>query len=62
MITEDERNIDFPIEIIKQCIYAAMVRTEYMVTKVIPKITPYLPEKLYIIHRELRQLYPKPNS
>ena len=58
VITEDERNIDFLIEIIKR-IYAAMVRTEYMVYESYPQITPYLPEKLYIIHaEELRQLYP----
>ena len=56
VITEDERNIDFLIEIIKR-IYAAMVRTEYMVYESYPQITPYLPEKLYIIHaEELRQL------
>ena len=40
-------------------IYAAMVRTEYMVYEMYPQIKPCLPQKLHFIHaEELRQLYP----
>src|SRR5574344_22481 len=38
VITKEQRNIDFLIEIIKR-IYAAMVRTEYMVYESYPQIT-----------------------
>ena len=40
-------------------IYAAMIRTEYMVYEMYPQIKPCLPQKLHFIHsEELRQLYP----
>lgn len=58
VITEKEHNIDFLIEIVER-IYAAMIRTEYMVFENYPNITPYLPEKIHFIHsEELRALYP----
>ena len=58
VITQEERNVDFLIQIVEK-IYAAMVRTEYMVYESYPEIKPYLPEKLHFIHaEELRQLYP----
>lgn len=58
VIIEEERNIDFLIQIVEK-IYAAMVRTEYMICESYPQIKPYLPEKLHFIHaEELRQLYP----
>lgn len=54
----EDRNIEFLKEIVNR-IYAALVRTEYMVYETYPAITPCLPEKLHFIHaEELRQLYP----
>lgn len=58
VITAEDRNIDFLKEIVNR-IYAAMVRTEYMVFEMYPSIRPCLPAKLHFIHaEELRQLYP----
>ena len=58
VITSEDRNIEFLKEIVTR-IYAAMVRTEYMVYEMYPQIKPCLPEKLHFIHsEELRQLYP----
>ncbi|WP_018108777.1 aspartate--ammonia ligase [Bacteroides propionicifaciens] len=58
VIIEEERNVDFLIQVVKK-IYAAMVRTEYMVYESYPQIKPYLPEELHFIHsEELRALYP----
>ena len=58
VITEQDRNIDFLKEIVTR-IYAAMVRTEYMVYEMYPQIKPCLPQKLHFIHaEELRQMYP----
>ncbi len=58
VITAEDRNIDFLKEIVNR-IYAAMIRTEYMVYEMYPQIKPCLPEKLHFIHaEELRQLYP----
>ena len=57
-ITADDRNVEFLKEIVAR-IYAAMVRTEYMVYEMYPQIKPCLPQKLHFIHaEELRQLYP----
>ena len=58
VITAGDRHIDFLKEIVNR-IYAAMIRTEYMVYEMYPQIKPCLPEKLHFIHaEELRQLYP----
>ena len=58
VITAEDRNVEFLKEIVTR-IYAAMVRTEYMVYEMYPQIKPCLPEKLHLIHaEELRQLYP----
>ena len=58
VITDQDRNVDFLKEIVTR-IYAAMVRTEYMVYEMYPQIKPCLPQKLHFIHsEELRQLYP----
>ncbi len=58
VITPENRNVDFLKEIVSR-IYAAMVRTEYMVYESYPQIRPSLPEKICFIHaEELRQLYP----
>ena len=58
VITAEDRNVEFLKEIVTR-IYAAMVRTEYMVYEMYPQIKPCLPQKLHFIHaEELRQLYP----
>ncbi|MDE6483587.1 MAG: aspartate--ammonia ligase, partial [Rikenellaceae bacterium] len=58
VIVEDERNTEFLKETVEG-IYAAMVRTEYMVCEMFPQIKPVLPRKLHFIHaEELRRLYP----
>lgn len=57
MMPED-RTIPFLKEIVNR-IYAAMLRTEYMVFEMYPQMKPCLPEKLHFIHaEELRRLYP----
>lgn len=54
----EERNIDFLKQIVRR-IYAAMVRTEYMVYEMFPEITPCLPQEIQFIHaEELLQKYP----
>lgn len=58
VITREDRNLNFLKEIVSR-IYAAMIRTEYMVYEMYPQIKPCLPQKLHFIHaEELRQLYP----
>lgn len=58
VINSDDRHVDFLKTIVKR-IYAAMVRTEYMVYETYPQIKPCLPEELHFIHSEkLLQLYP----
>ena len=58
VMNEEERNIEFLKEIVKR-IYAAMLRTEYMVFEMYPQIKPCLPQELYFIHaEELRLRYP----
>ncbi|MDL2247738.1 aspartate--ammonia ligase [Bacteroides sp. OttesenSCG-928-J23] len=58
VITKENQNVDFLIEIVTR-IYAALVRTEYMVYEMYPQIKPCLPEKLHFIHSEdLLQQYP----
>lgn len=53
-----ERNIDFLKEIVQR-IYAALVRTEYMVYEMFPQIKPTLPQNIYFIHAEdLLKKYP----
>ena len=40
-------------------IYAAMLRTEFMVCEAYPQIQPFLPSDIYFIHaEELRKMYP----
>lgn len=58
VITPENRTVAFLKEIVER-IYAAMLRTEFMVCETYPQITPFLPEKIFFIHsEELRQLYP----
>ncbi len=53
-----QRNINFLKEIVTR-IYAAMVRTEYMVYEMFPRIKPILPKNIHFIHSEdLLQKYP----
>lgn len=53
-----ERNIDFLKQIVRR-IYAALVRTEYLVYEAFPQIRPELPQDIYFIHAEdLLQKYP----
>ena len=55
---EDERNPDFLKEIVNR-IYAAIVRTEYMVYEMFNEFVPRLPKKIFFIHaEELLQMYP----
>lgn len=58
VMTNEERNIDFLKEIVQR-IYAALVRTEYMVYEMFPDIKPVLPQRIHFIHAEdLLQKYP----
>lgn len=58
VITPEDRNLDFLYDIVNQ-IYAAMLRTEFLVTEAYPEIKPFLPESISFIHaEELRRLYP----
>ena len=54
----EERNVEFLKEIVRR-IYAAMVRTEYLVYEMFPEIRPVLPQQIHFIHSEdLLQKYP----
>ena len=58
VITADQRNIGF-LEAIVRDIYAAMLRTEFMVCEAYPQIKPFLPSEIFFIHaEELRKMYP----
>lgn len=58
VMSNEERNLDFLKEIVCR-IYAAMVRTEYMVYEMFPVIKPILPQNIHFIHaEELLQRYP----
>ncbi len=54
-----QRNTEFLEEIVSR-IYAAMVRTEFMVYEMYPEIKPSLPKKIHFIHAEdLMRKYPE---
>lgn len=58
VISDNNRNIDFLKQIVRR-IYAAMLRTEYLVYELFPTITPELPCEITFIHsEELLQRYP----
>ncbi len=58
VISREERNISFLKSIVRR-IYAAMLRTEYMVCEAYPEIKPFLAEEVFFIHSEqLLQMYP----
>jgi aspartate--ammonia ligase len=57
-----DRNIDFLKEVVRR-IYAALVRTEYLVYEIFPSIIPILPKDIKFIHsEELLQKYPDLSS
>lgn len=58
VINKEDRNLEFLYDIVER-IYAAMLRTEFLITEAYPQIKPFLPERISFIHaEELRQLYP----
>ena len=58
VITAEQRTIDFLKTIVRD-IYAAMLRTEFMVCEAYPQIKSFLPEEIFFIHaEELRKMYP----
>ena len=58
VITRQERNIEFLKKIVKR-IYAAFLRTEYLVSESFPEIKPSLPDEIVFVHaEELYQMYP----
>ena len=58
VMEEGERNIGFLKSIVNK-IYAAFLRTEYLVSESFPEIRPCLPDEIVFIHsEELCQLYP----
>lgn len=58
VITPEDRNVEFLKRTVCR-IYAAMLRTEFMVYELYPQMKPCLPHTIHFIHaEELRQLYP----
>jgi len=58
VINEENRNVDFLKKTVER-IYAAMLRTEYMVYEMYPELQPSLAEEIHFIHaEELLQMYP----
>ncbi len=59
VIGEENRNVEFLKKIVER-IYAAMLRTEYMVYEMYPALKPSLAEEIHFIHaEELMQMYPE---
>jgi len=57
-IAEENRNLEYLKKIVRS-IYAAMLRTEYLVCENYPQIKPFLPEDIFFINsEELLQMYP----
>ena len=58
VMSPNDRDIEFLKKIVKR-IYAALVRTEYLVYEIFPAISPILPGEITFIHsEELVQMYP----
>ena len=58
VMSPENRNLEFLKQIVNR-IYAALVRTEYLVYEIFPTITPILPCNIKFIHaEELLQMYP----
>ncbi len=51
VMTAGERNTDFLKEIVRR-IYAAMLRTEYMVCEMYPQLRPFLAREIHFVHAE----------
>ena len=58
VITPEERNVERLYTCVRR-IYAALKRTEFLLSERFPVLSPFLPEEIYFIHaEELRQKYP----
>lgn len=58
VIRPEDRTLDFLRRTV-ECIYSALLRTEFLVCERFPKLQPSLPERISFIHaEELRQRYP----
>ena len=58
VISPEQRNLSFLKKVVQR-IYAAMLRTEYMICEQYPQISPFLAPDIFFIHsEELRRLYP----
>ena len=58
VITPEQRTLAFLKNVVER-IYAAILRTEYLVCETYPEIKPFLPEKIHFIHAEdLLKMYP----
>lgn len=58
VITCDQRNLDFLKNIVRR-IYAAILRTEFLVCERYCKLNPFLPQEIHFIHSEdLLAMYP----
>jgi len=58
VITPEERTIE-RLKICVSRIYAALKRTEFLLSEQFPVLQPFLPEEIYFIHaEELRRMYP----
>ena len=58
VITRDQRNLDFLKNIVRR-IYAAILRTEFLVCERYSMLKPFLPQEIHFIHSEdLLAMYP----
>ena len=58
VITRQQRNLDFLKNTVRR-IYAAILRTEFLVCERYPQIKPFLPDDIHFIHSEdLLAMYP----
>lgn len=58
VITAEQRNLSFLKDVVRR-IYAALLRTEYLVCEHYPRIRPFLPDDIHFIHSEdLLAMYP----
>ena len=58
VITKDQRNLDFLKNIVRR-IYAAILRTEFLVCERYSMLKPFLPQEIHFIHSEdLLAMYP----
>lgn len=58
VITREQRNVDFLKDIVRR-IYAAILRTEFLVCERYSMIKPFLPADIHFIHsEELLEMYP----